>query len=151
MIRFSTYIILIALTATQLFGGHELRTKRCAVADCRCSVNSESVVSCCCSPIPERGSRSCGVSNGADVCRHGTSDDPAKTSTICRCGCNQNLPPVSTPGDTLSEQVLRLIGPSNSAGQIVLISDGIIVPIVPQTFGIFCGVAAQSLFCRWVI
>ena len=154
MRQFPTYILLLAVIATQLFGSFALRTARCADAGCQCSVESRSNGNCCCSAKSLKKDNSCCSSKKASSCcdresgfQHVTHDNP----TFCQCGCENSSTPVPAQTDSSSKELLRLIcQPSDGVGSPV-VSHRETFAFAAQSSSFYGGLSAQPLYCSWLI
>lgn len=154
MRQFPTYILLLAVIATQLFGSFALRTARCADAGCQCSVESRSNDNCCCSAkslnkdvsccSSKKAVNCCGRDSGFD---HVTHDIP----TICQCGCENSSTPVPAQSDSSSKELLRLICQSSDAVGSPGLPHRRTFAFAPQASSFYGGLSAQPLYCSWLI
>ena len=154
MRQISTFILLLAVIATQRVGSFALRSARCAEAGCQCSVVSTSNGICCCSTKSLKKDDSCCSSKKAvDCCgrdsgfEHIAQDIP----TICQCGCENSSTPVPAQSDSSSKELLRLICQSSDAVGSPVLPHRRTFALAPQASSFYGGLSAQPLYCSWLI
>ena len=154
MYQFTTYILLSAVVASQLFSSTALQTMRCADRGCQCSVEEKSGGSCCCSGEATSEAKSCCAEKKAASCcdsERGSAQEADSSSTLCQCGCDDSSHPAPAQSNSSFDELVRLLSEASSSESIASISDSRTFSPAPQSRFFYDGVSAQPLYCCWVI
>ena len=154
MHRISTYILLFAVIAAQLFGGSAMRTA-CADAGCQCSVQSKSSGNCCCSGKKSNDAKSCctskKTSNSCDSNSGSLQRQAHGARTVCHCGCEDSSQPIPAQPDAPSDELTRLLCQSSTVVHFSTLPETRAFESAAQSSTFYGGLSAQPLYCSWLI
>ena len=153
MHQLSTYILLLAIASTQLFGSTAMWTLRCADAGCQCSTHSKSKGSCCCSGRSPHEAKPCCASEAASCCdkESGLQYETPGSPTVCRCGCEDSSQPIPAQSESSSKELIRLHRRASMAGFCAGAAHARATVSPARSCFFYSGLSAQSLYCCWVI
>ena len=154
MYQLSTYILLSAIVASQLFGSIALQTMSWADQGCQCSVERKFGGNCCCSGESTSESNSCCAENKVASCcdsERGSAQEADSCSMLCQCGCEDTSHPVPAQSNSSFDELVRLLSEASSSESIASISETRSFSPAPQSRFFYDGVSTQPLYCCWVI